>query len=787
MYQNTIRKFNVISFNIITALCFLLPFFFLPATLGGLAATKAVLLYIGVFLAAALWLVAQFLDGTVKVPWHWAFAALGLWILLTLVSALTSLNVRISLWGLGFSVDSFATVLALGLFTFLIASFARDRRRLVQLFLAAFAGSVLTVFLQIVLYVSQRSHFVSTYLAHVTTQGTLVGSWVDFAYFVIFTFLLGLLMFEVLMPRGFFKILSLVAMVLSLIVLIFLNFTAAWIIAIISALLVFVYKSSVERSISKMFPRSKDDEYEEAEEPQSQHFPLLSFISLLVGLFFFLSSASIGASLAHFAGVSFTDIRPSFVTTTHVMRAELSHNPIFGAGPGRYSNVWDLYHPQSINSTVFWNTSFDNGYNFLQSVLTTNGILPVLFLVALLGLALVHGFQLFSYQFPDRFSRFITVASVVMLVAFICLLLFTAPGLVLIAFGFMYIGLLLGVSSMVGRTPLMSFNFLKDPRTSFFAILLIVIAALAGFSAVYLSANRFVSLVYYSRALDASDQATAELRLDRALALSQNDVYWRTMTQLYTGEFTAAAGQQSPNKTQLQSLFSEAEQSAQSAVSWDPTSASNWLSLSQVYQLVANSQNAQAYTNAKTAADQAEKLNPVNPVFTLNEAQLALTKQDYGTAFNYIAQSLALKPDYLDAYVLKAQIEQAQGDASAPVTELTAYTQVAPFDSQGYLLLGDAQLQAKDYPDAVNAFAQAHALAPTDESIFLQYINTLETAGDTQQAVSALRAFKLEFPSVSGVEQEIQRIESAPSTPASTTKTGSPVTTTGNTTTTKSK
>jgi cytochrome c-type biogenesis protein CcmH/NrfG/membrane protein implicated in regulation of membrane protease activity len=774
MYQNAIHKFNIISFTILTGLCVLLPFFFLPATVSGLGATKAVVLYIGVFLSFSFWLVAQFLEGSFKVPKHWAFAALGLWVVFTLIGALTSQNVGVSLWGRGFAVDSFATVLVVGLFTFLVAAFARDQRRLVQLFLAAFAGSVLTIFLQVVLYLTQRTHFVSTYLAHVTTQGTLVGSWVDFAYFVIFTFLLALLMYEVLMPKGFFKVLSLVALVLSLLVLVFLNFTVAWIITIISALLVFVYKSSVERSLSKRFVKNAEEEQESAED-HNQRFPLMSFIALLVGLFFFLSSSSIGAGLAHYAGVSFTDIRPSFATTTHVMRASLAHHPLFGAGPGRYADTWNLYHPIAINGTIFWNTSFDTGYSFLQSVLTTNGILPIIFLIALLGLAVVHGFKLFNYQFPDRFSRFIGVATLIILVAFICLIVFASPGLVLIAFGFMYLGMMLGVSTLVGRTKLMSFNYLHDPRTSFFAILAIVLAAMAGFTAVYFSGNRFASVIYYNRAIAAQDIYTAQDRLDKALALSPNDIYWRTRTTLFTNQFTAMAGQQNPDKSQLQTLFSQAEQSAQAAVAWDPTNANNWLTLSQVYQLVSNAQNTQAYNNAKSAADQAQKLNPNNPVFILNQAQLALTKQDTGTAFNYIAQALAIKADYLDAYILKAQIEQAGGTTNAAVQEITLYTQVAPFDDQGYLLLGQAQMQQKNYPEALSAYARARDLNPTNPNNYLQYISALVVAGQKHQAVTALQDFKLKFPQITGIDQEIERLQNgtdtsliAPPTPTST-------------------
>jgi hypothetical protein len=753
MYQNIIRKFNSISFAIITGLCVLLPFFFLPATISGLGATKAVLLYIGVFLAFSLWLVSQFLEGTFNIIKHWALAALGVWIVLEFIGALTSQNVGVSLWGRGFSVDSFATMLVIALFTFLIASYARDQRRLVQLFLAAFAGSVFTVFLQVVLYLFHTTHFVATYFSSVTTQGTLVGSWVDFAYFVIFTFLLGLLLYEVLVPKGFFKYLSLISMILSLVVLIFLNFKTAWVITIISALLVFVYKSSVERSLS--------NDNEEAAE-SSKHFPIMSFIALLVGLFFFLSSSSIGITLSHAAGISFTDIRPSFATTTHVMRATLDHNPIFGSGAGNYANMWNLYHPATINSTLFWNTSFDTGYNFILSTLTTNGVLPVVFLLIALGLALVHGFTLFSYQFPDRFSRFIAVASVIMLLAFVCLILFASPGLVLIVFGFMYLGLLLGVSALVGRTKIIEANYLQDPRTSFFAILIIVVAAMAGFSAVYFSGNRFAGIVYYNQAIAATSVESAQDRLDKAISLSPTDIYWRTSTTLFTNEFRNYASVTNPNKTQLQSVFSQAESSAQSAVAWDKGSADNWLALSQVYQLIANTQNATAYTNAKQAANEAESLNPNNPVYRLNQAQLALTKQDTTTAYAYIAQALSLKPDYLDAYVLKAQIELAGGDTNAAVTEMTNYTSIAPYDDQGFLLLGQAELQLKNYTAAVAAFGDAVTLAPTSENDYLQYIQALEVSGNKAQAIAALKQFKKLFPTVQGVDAQIAQLQAAP-------------------------
>jgi tetratricopeptide (TPR) repeat protein len=758
MYQSFINKFNTISFTIIMVLCALLPVFFLPITWGGVGAVKGVLLYIAVFVAFSFWLLAQFVGGSLKLPKHRIFVWLGVWLLVALISGLLSANTGVSLWGRGFVIDSFATVLVLTLFTFLVATFAREQKRLVTLFLAAFVGSAVTVLLQVVLYLSQKFAFVSQYLAHVANQGTLVGSWVDFAYFTTFTFILALLIYEVLVPKGFFKILSLSTMILSTIVLIFLNFKAAWIIAIVSALLVFVYKSSVERSVAKLFA-TKEETAEEVAETST--FPVMSFVALLIGLFFFLSSNSIGAGIARSAGVTFSDIRPSIGASMDVMGSTLKRDPIFGAGAGRFGEVWNLYHPLGINQTQFWNNSFDGGYSLFTTLTTTGGILTGLSVLGIIILSLVLGFRLFNYQFPDRFSRFIAVSALIMFVAFVGLLLFSSPGMVLIVFGFLYLGVLLGVSSLVGKIPVVTVNYLRDPRLSFFAILLLVVATMGGFTAAYFSGNRFASVMLYNRAITATSAEGAQKNLDRALSLSQNDIYWRTRAALFARQFTVAASETSPDKSVLQNNFTQAEQSARAAVAWDGTNANNWLSLSQVYQLVATTEAVDAYEAAKASADQAQTRNPSNPFFVLNQAQVALTKKDTASALALIARAIELKPDYLDTFVLRAQIRTTLGESRAVIGELSGYIKNAPYDAQGYFLLGQAYTSLKEYSSALDAFSRARQLAPADPNTSLAVIDTLTSMGQKSQALEALEVFATTFPGVTGIEQKRAQIQSA--------------------------
>lgn len=760
MYQSFINKFNAISFTIILVICALLPIFFLPTNWGGVGSVKGVLLYVGVFVAFSFWLLAQFVGGSLKVPKHRIFAWMAAWLVLSLGSALFSQNSTVSLWGRGFAIDSFATVLVLTLFTFLVATFAREQKRLVTLFLATFVGSAATVLLQVVLYLSQKLSFVSQYLGHVANQGTLVGSWVDFAYFTTFTFILSLLMYEVLMPKKFFKTLSFVTMILSTVVLIFLNFKAAWVIAIISSLLVFVYKSSVERSAAKLFATKEDMEHGEHISETSK-FPLMSFVALLIALFFFLSSNSIGAGIARSAGITFSDIRPSLSATVHVLGATLRHDPVLGAGEGRFGEVWNLHHSLGINQTQFWNSNFDSGYSLFATVLTTGGIAVGVSILGIIVLSLVLGVRLFNYQFPDRFSRFIAVSALIMFVSFVGLFLFSSPGIVLIVFGFLYLGVLLGVSSLVGKIPVSTFNYLRDPRLSFFAILLLVVATMGGFTAAYFSGNRFASVMLYNRAITATTPESIQSRLDRALSLSQNDVYWRTRAAFFVQQFSVAASATSPDKTLLQNNFSQAEQSARAAVAWDGTNANNWLTLSQVYQLVASADTADAYDAAKAAADQAQTRNPSNPFFALNQAQVALTKKDTTAALASIARAIELKTDYLDAFMLRAQIRTGLGEARAVIGELTSYTKSAPYDAQGYFLLGQAYASVKEYQSALDAFVRARSFAPTDPNASLAVIDTLTAMGQKSQALDALDIFAAAFPRVTGVDQKRAQIQSA--------------------------
>ena len=56
----------------------------------------------------------------------------------------------------------------------------------------------------------------------------------------------------------------------------------------------------------------------------------------------------------------------------------LMKNPILGVGPNKFGKVWAMYKPQVINTTQFWDTSFNFSSGLLPTFASTTGILGIL-------------------------------------------------------------------------------------------------------------------------------------------------------------------------------------------------------------------------------------------------------------------------------------------------------------------------------------------------------------------------------------------------------------------------
>jgi tetratricopeptide (TPR) repeat protein len=78
--------------------------------------------------------------------------------------------------------------------------------------------------------------------------------------------------------------------------------------------------------------------------------------------------------------------------------------------------------------------------------------------------------------------------------------------------------------------------------------------------------------------------------------------------------------------------------------------------------------------------------------------------------------------------------------------------------------LGNSYVNIKDYQSALNSFARAKQLNPNNSNTYLLYIGTLEISGEKNKAIEELEIFKVKFPNIQGVEDQIKRIKNIKST-----------------------
>ncbi len=685
-----------ISFWSLFVVIVLLPLFFLPFLKIPIETSKGLLLVVGLVVSIIFWVAARFSDGHFSMPKSMLLGSGLLIVLVFLASSIFSPAPQVSFFGAMMDTGTFFFILAaflLMLFSSVILKEAKDAR-------VVFWGFILS---SLVMLLFQTLHLFfpqALTLGALSTDktGNLLGTWNALGIFAGMSVIVALYVIEFLSVSKIAKWLLGVVVVLSLFLSAAVGLSLIWVLLGIFALIIFIYK------VSLSYGERKAGNAEEGE-AKKMHFPLFSFVIVMLSLLFFMSGQFIGSYIPNILGVANIEVSPSFSATMSVAGQELANSPILGAGPNRFGEVWTMYKPVSINSTIFWDTTFTAGSGLLPTFAVTTGGLGVLAWLLFLYMFVVSGFRLLFSSIRNNNNKEASVFFVLSLYLLVSSFLYSV-GSVLFFLAFAFTGIFVGMSAAGHEKREFTFTFLDDPRKSFFSIsamvLFMLVAAAAGFK--YL--ERFVSVPYFSDALTASSINNAESAITRAVALHANDLYLRTYAQVYLSKINSLVSQNSSSlsdtdKAALQSSFDQAVGGAQLAVQYDKTNYLNYTSLGTVYGTVGVLGVKGAYDKALENYKTAATLNPLNPGIQLDLAQVAFASGDVSGAKAYIQDALKLKPDYVDALLTMAQIQKSSGDTASALS----YAQ------------------------------QALALDPTNKSIS-DYVNSLKSGTASSQTSS---------------------------------------------------
>ncbi len=661
--------FDKLSFWSLFLVIVLLPLFFLPFTNIPVETSKGLLLVLGLALSVVFWAIARFSDGKIVFPKSWLLAS-GFGIaLISLLSSLFSRNSEVSLFGTMFDTGSFYFILAGFILMLMSSVIFKNPKQAKILLLGAILSSALVLIFQAV------HLFMPTFLSLgilAGKTGNILGSWNALGLFAGFSGLMFLLVIEFFPISKIEKLLLEIFILLSVFLIAAVNFQLIWILLGISSLIIFVYKTSTT------FQRNA----EEGEVKNKKHFPIVSFVVVMISLLFFISGQLIGGVISNRLQISNTEVSPSLGATMSITKGVLVKSPLLGIGPNRFGEAWSMYKPAVINNTQFWDVSFDSGSGLLPTLIATTGSLNILAWIIFLVLFLVFGVKSVFSSIKNGVNWEMMAFFVLSLYLFIASF-FYFTGAVIFLLSLAFTGVFIGLAASNSGKEI-SISFLDDHRKSFFSILVLILVMIFSFAFSFKYVERLTSVYYFGKAFSATTIQSAENYINKALSLYSNDLYLRAYSQIYLLKFDSLAKKSATlseaEKAELQTSFDQAINSAQMARNYDSLNYLNFQLLGSTYQTVGSLGVKDAYSKAVQAYQNASNLNPLNPGLKLNIAGALFVDGKIKEAKDYANAALSLKKDYIDALIILSQIAQSENNNSAALSYAQAALSLSPED-----------------------------------------------------------------------------------------------------------
>ncbi|MDP2789187.1 MAG: hypothetical protein Q8O46_04050 [bacterium] len=487
----------------------------------------------------------------------------------------------------------------------------------------------------------------------VSKTDNIFGSWNALGIFAGFLGVISLSVIEFFHISRMAKWILGILLPLSIFFTAIVNFSLIWALLGIFALIIFVFKT-LSYSVAKQT------------ENDNVRFPAFSLAVFAISLLFFMSGQFIGEFLPNRLGISRAEeVTPTLTTTMLIAKKTLTKDPIFGAGPNRFGEMWAMHKTASINSGRFWDTYFDFGSGLLPTFAVTTGIVGIIAWLAFFYMFFITGMKSIFFTIKKRVNPEMMVFFMASFYLFTASF-FYPTGIVMFFLAFIFAGVFVGLSVGNGSSSEISLSFFNNPVKSFFSTIFLVFLMIFTIVASFKFMERFVSVSYFGKTLMAPTIPIAESSITKAIMLNSNDLYLRTYAQVYLVKLNSQIAENSSGEgganVALQATFDQAVNGAILATTYNSTNYLNFKALGVVYESVASLGVLGAYDKAIESYKTASDLNPLNPALKLSIARVSFASDKTKEAKDYGEQAITLKPDYIEALIVLSQITKSEGD-----------------------------------------------------------------------------------------------------------------------------
>ncbi len=765
-------RLEQIACGLVYALLFLTPLFFLPFTLDVLEINKQTLLVLLTLLACLAWLGSLHASRIVSFRRGLIHAAPLLFLLVIGVASGFSQSPYLSWIGsVGQQYTSFLSVLCYVAVFYLVANLFADPAKHGYVYAVLLLSSLIAGIVGLLSLFGVSLPFGG--------QGVFntIGTVNAFSVFLSIVTVLGNAWYVA--GRGHShlykgrlanmnRVLTFVVSLITLAVLILLDYWVLWVIFLAGLLLLFVF----------IFMRAEDF-------PDVGRLTFPSFLAAFALLFLFWFPSPVHLNIP-------MDVTPSFGGSWSIALQTTKLHPLLGSGPGTYSFDYSRFHDASINSTNFWNVRFDRAISFLFLLPPTVGWLGTLgWLVFTLWLFIASILRIARTKGEEWLPAFVVFGG--WFTALVATCLYGGNTTILLVF-FALSGLLV---SQLGSAPTER-KFGQSPRLSLILSFAFILISVGAVTIIFVSGQRYAAELAFTQAVHL-DQANADLDkiiplLDRAATINRfDDIYYRNLAQallLKSGKelnVIKDAPQVKPEDRQrVQSFIAASVNASVRATELSPSNAANWFIRGSVYRefisLVDN-----AGTFASDAFDKTVELEPANPGnfvesgrtdFAIAEAYRALTgskdekvKKDaqekttlyLGLAEQRFNQAIKLKPDYSPAHYQLALVKERQGKLDEAIGKMESVVNYNPQDVGVAFQLGLLYMRRGGKEDATRAqgsLEYAVKLLPSFSNAHWFLASIYEQQGSLDKAIAEIQKVAALNPNNDLVKSRLERLKS---------------------------
>ncbi len=756
-----------VSEHIISIVFGFLPIILIPVAFLPLDYGKVIIVVAGLALAILFFSLSALRSGAIRATFTPVSAAMWGVAIISLISALFSGDTKDALVGDLLEVNTTLFVFLLALTASISAFMKMSKMSIMRLYIFLTGSAALLAILHVARVIFGPEFLSLGFLS--SAVSSTVGSWNDLGLFFGLSVLLSMVALEQLPLTKWGKVVFSIGMVLSLIMLGIINFSAVWWVLGLVSLVMLMYSLVKDRFANSTIPiKDKDG--------SSLQSVLMSLSVFAVSLLFIVAGGPLGGAISEATEISFLEVRPSFTATTDIARGVYSENAFFGIGPNKFIDAWRLYKDPAINQTIFWDTDFRGGNGFVTTYLVTTGMVGAAAWLLFFGLFLYAGFRMLFKTTPsDRFWYFIGSSSFVAATYLWGMSIVYLPGASILFLAALFTSITMAAYiEIVGLHP-RSLSVQRNKKAAIVLVGIVMIVVVGAASSLYYVGRHYSSIYTYAQTLASATPGSTLSELEQGVAsaytISPNDTYARQIANYQLTKINTLLNVKDPTPEQ-QTEFSDAVrngvESAQQAVELDPTDALNWSVLGSTYSVLVAAGEVGVLPQAEEALANARKYSPSNPSYVLQEAQLQVRAQNVDRARELINEAIRIKPNYSEALNFLTELEVASGRTAEAIVATRSIINIEPNNPARHYQLAVLLSANNDIEGAITSFEKAVVLNPSYANARYMLALAYAQTDRTDEAISQLEVVSALNPNNQSVVTLIEQLKADEFIPAPT-------------------